>query len=81
MKKTLKRVFYVCEYIYLYEVKVLVAQLFPTLCDSMDCCMPGSLVHGILQKRILEWVAMPSSRGSSRPRAQTQVSYVSCIGR
>ena len=36
-----------------------------TLCDSMDCSLPGSSVHGILQARILEWVAMPSSRESS----------------
>ena len=37
-------------------------QLYPTLCDPMDCSPPGSSVHGILQARILEWVAMPSSR-------------------
>ena len=40
-------------------------QSFPILCNSMDCSPPGSSVHGILQARILEWVAMPSSRGSS----------------
>ena len=40
-------------------------QSCPTLCDPMDCGPPGSSVHGILQVRILEWVAMPSSRGSS----------------
>ena len=45
----------------------------------MDHSPPGSSVHGILQARILEWVAMPSSRGSSRPRNQTHVSCVSCI--
>ena len=45
----------------------------------MDCNLPGSSVHGILQARILEWVAMPSSRGSSQPRDQTRVFYVSCI--
>ena len=45
-----------------------------TLCDPMDGSPPGSSVHGILQARILEWVAMPSSRGSSQPRDQTQVS-------
>ena len=56
-------------------------QSCPTLWDSMDCSPPGSSVHGILQASILEWVAMPSSRGSSRPRDQTQVSYVSCTGR
>ena len=43
-------------------------QLCPTLCSSMDCSLPGSSVQGILQARILEWITMPSSRGSSRPR-------------
>ena len=38
-----------------------------TLCDPMECSLPGSSVHGILQARTLEWVALPSSRGSSRP--------------
>ena len=52
-----------------------------TLCDPMDCSPPGSSIRGILQARKLEWVAMPSSRGSSRPRDQTQVSYFSCTGR
>ena len=58
-----------------------VAQLCLTLCDPVDCTPPGSSVHGILQARIPEWVAMPSSRGSSPPRNRTWVSYVSCIGR
>ena len=52
-----------------------------TLHNPVDCSLSGSSVHGILQVRILEWVAMPSSRGSSRPRDQNWVSYVSCIGR
>ena len=52
-----------------------------TLCDPMDCSSPGSSVYGILQARILEWVAMPSSRASSWSRDQTQVSYISCTGR
>ena len=47
-------------------------QLCPALCDSMYCNLPGSSVHRILQARILEWAAMPFSRGSSRPRDQTQ---------
>ena len=47
----------------------------------MDCSLPVSSVHGVLQATILEWIAMPSSRGSSRPRDQTCVSHVSCIGR
>ena len=43
-------------------------QLDLTVCDSTDCSPPGSSVHGILQARILEWVAMLSSRGSSQPK-------------
>ena len=52
-----------------------VAQSCPTLCDPMDCSLPGS-VHGILQARILEWVAISFSRGSSQPRDWTQVSHI-----
>ena len=48
----------------------------PTLCHPIDCGPPGSSVHGILQVRVLAWVAMPSSRGSSQPRDQT---HISCI--
>ena len=47
--------------------EVQVFQSCPTLCDPMDCSLPGSPVHGILQARILEWVAIPISRGSSQP--------------
>ena len=53
-----------------------VTQSCPTLCDSMDCSLPGSSVHGTLQVGILEWVVIPFSRESSRPRDQTQVSCV-----
>ena len=49
--------------------------------DPMDCGPPGSSVRGILQARVLEWVAIPFSRASSPPRDRTRVSYVSCIGR
>ena len=56
------------------RVCMLVAQLCSTLCDPMDYSSPGSSVHGILQARILEWVAMPFSRGSIQPRDGTQVS-------
>ena len=55
----------------LRKVKVKVAQLCLTLCDPMDC-----IVHGILQARILEWVAFPFSRGSSQPRDWTLVSHI-----
>ena len=63
------------------RVRVQSFQSYPTLYDPVDYRPPGSSVHGILQARILECVVVPSSRGSSRPRDQTQVSYVSCIGR
>ena len=53
---------------------VLAVQSCPTLCDPMDCSPPGFSVHGILQARILEWVAISFWRGSSPPRDQTQVS-------
>ena len=48
----------------------------PTLCDPVNCSLPGSSVHGVLQARIPEWVAVPFSRGSSQPRDQTQVSCI-----
>ena len=56
------------------EVKA--AQSCPTLCDPMDCSLPGSSVLGILQARLLGWVAVPFSRGSSQPRDRTQVSRI-----
>ena len=55
----------------IFSILVKVAQSCPTLCDPMDY-----MVHGILQARILEWVAFPFSRGSSQPRDQTQVSRI-----
>ena len=58
------------------KIKVLVVQSCPILCDPMDCSLPGSRVHGILQARILEWVAILFSRGSPQPRDQTQVSCI-----
>ena len=54
------------------EMKV--AQLFPSFCEPMDC-----IVHGILQARIVEWVAFPFSRGSSQPRDQTQASLAAAL--
>ena len=56
-----------------------VTQLCPTLCNPMDCSPPGSLVPGIFQAWILEWVAISFSRGSSQPRDRTQVSHI--VGR
>ena len=55
-----------------------VAQSRPALCDPMNCRLSGSSVQGIFQERILEWVAISFSSGSSRPRNQTDAS---CIGR
>ena len=66
---------------YTKSMSVKSLQLCPTLCDPVDCIPPGSSVHRILQARILEWVAKPSSRGSSLPRDQTYISYVSRTGR
>ena len=60
------------------EVKVKVTQSCPTLCNSVEYSPPGSSIHGIIQARILEWVAIPFSRGSSRPRDQTRVSHLHC---
>ena len=57
-------------------MKVKVTQLCLTLCDPMDWSQPGSSVHGIFQDGILEWVAIPFSRGSSQPRDWTQVSHI-----
>ena len=54
-------------------------QSCPILCDPMGCSPPGSFVHGILQERILECVAMPSSRGSCWPRDRAHISCGSCI--
>ena len=58
------------------KVKVLVTQSCLTLCESMDCSLPGSSVHGILQARLLEWVAILFSRGSSWPKDWMRVSRI-----
>ena len=59
-----------------YECVSEVTQSYPTLCDPMDCSLPGSSIHGIFQARILEWVAISFSRGSSQPRDRTLVSHI-----
>ena len=53
-----------------------VAQLCPTRCSPMDCSLPGSSIHGIFQARVLEWVAISFSMGSSQPRDRTRVSCI-----
>ena len=53
-----------------------VAQSCPTLCDPMDCSPPGFSTHGIFPARVLEWVAISFSRGSSQPKNWTQVSHI-----
>ena len=58
------------------NVKVLVVQLYPTLCEPVDCSLPGFSVHGILQGRIPEWLAIPFSKGCSQLRDQIQVSCI-----
>ena len=78
--------------IYIYIVKnqqycnksnccCLVSKSSLTLCDPMDCSLPGFSVHGIFRARILEWVAISCCKGSSQPRDRTQVFCISCIGR
>ena len=57
-------------------IAVLIAQSCPALCNPMDCSPPGSSVFGILEARILEWVAIPFSTASSQPKDWT---WVSCI--
>ena len=52
------------------RLEVLVSQSCLTLCNPMDCSLPGSSVHGILQARILEWIAIPFYRGCSQPRIE-----------
>ena len=53
-----------------------IAQSCPTLCDPVDCSLPGSSVHGIFQAIVLEWIAISFSSGSSQPRDWTQVSCI-----
>ena len=59
-----------------FESESEVIQSCPTLCDPQDCSLPGSSIPGIFQARILEWVAVSFSRGSSQPRAQIWVSHL-----
>ena len=77
---------WLCLYVYyhwIYRLLSLVkvkwsefAQSCLTLCDPMDCSPPGSSLHGILQARVLEWIAVSFSRGSSQPRDRTRVSLI-----
>ena len=60
----------------MWYILCLVAQLCPTLCNPMDYSPPGSPINGDFPARILEWVAMPSSRGSSQPRKRAGVSCI-----
>ena len=63
--------YYIYSLYTVWKVEVLVTQSRPTLCDPMDCSILGSSVHGILHTRILEWIVIPFSRGSSQPRDWT----------
>ena len=68
----------ICRYLTLHTNEMNeVAQSCPTLCDPMDCSLPGSSVHGNFQARVLEWAATSFSKGSSWPRDQTWISCVS----
>ena len=73
---------YTMIYIYIYILSCwLCAQSCLTLCNPMDCSLPGSSIHGIFQARILEWVAISFCRGSTRPKDRTHLSCVSCLDR
>ena len=72
----LLRIYWICELTKYTESESLVTQSCPTLCDPMDCSLPGSSVHGVFQARVLEWGAIFFSKGSSQPRDQTQVSSI-----
>ena len=71
---------YICIHTHIYTYICMcmckVTQSYLTLCDPVDCSPPGSSVHGILQARILEWIAMSFSSRSSQPRDRTQVSCI-----
>ena len=78
----------VCVYVYIYmyihicihtSMRAKSLQLCSTLCDPMDCSLPGSSVHGLLQAGMLEWVAMPSYRGTFQPRDRIHVFCSYCI--
>ena len=64
------------DYQVIWEPMCVRAKSCLTFCDTMDCSLPGFSVHKVLQARLLEQVAMPSSRGSSQPRSKTQVSHI-----
>ena len=68
-----------CSFFNSWNLTCEVAQSYPTLCDPMDCSLPGSTIHGIFQARILEWVAISFSRRSSQPKDWTRVSSI--VGR
>ena len=59
-----------------YKLLLLFSHYVQQFCDRIDCSPPGSSVHGIFQVRILEWVAIPFSRGSFQPKDQTEVSCI-----
>ena len=65
-----------CHSAYLTFMQTEVAQSCPTLCEPIDCSLPGSSVHGIFQAIVLEWIAISFFRRSSQPRARTQVSHI-----
>ena len=67
---------FTCNYCLWSHACAKLLQLCPTLCDPMECSLPGSSAHVISQARILEWVAISFSRGSSWPRGQTQICLV-----
>ena len=72
-QQILKYYFHILGWHILVSCVCVLSQTCPTLCDPMDCSLPGSSVHKILQARMLEWVAISFSTGSSRPKGWTHV--------
>ena len=70
----------VCDYVCVCVTMCVQLLSSLTLCDPMDYNLPGFSAHGVFQARIAEWVAISCSRGSSRPRDQTFVSWICCTG-
>ena len=76
MKENLKNYMYMTQSLCCTLAAAKLLQSCPTLCEPIDGGPPGSSVHGIFQARMLEWVAIYSSKGFSQPRDQTQVSCI-----
>ena len=76
IKMKLMVVLYFEVHTYMYVCESEITQSYLTLCNPVDCSLPGFSVHGIFQAIVMEWIAISFSRGSSQPRERTQVSHI-----